>query len=216
MFTSLDSNTRAREVSLHPPHLIESHGSLTPAALIPFCAYQTNMTLLSQPTQDNLAFDICSGFKPTLLEGQLCYYLDLSLTDLPKTKEGVQNGLVLILDPGTKLRKKETQKGHQQRGKSSMLNPTPVKGKSHSAKIYLNTLSSFTDFRAGVFALSALKKMTGTKGFLNLGDESKNCRIESLEACMSKAYKKEGLNHCGCIPFALSSAFTSVVNINNY
>ena len=215
MLTFLDSTRRAREVSVHPPHLIDSDGSLTPAALIPFCAYQTNMTLLSQPTQYNLTFDICSGFKPTLLEGQLCYSMDLSMIDLPETKEGLQNGLVLILDPGTNMEKKETQIRHQQRGKISMLNPTPVKGKSHSYKIYLNTLSSFTDFRAGSFALSALKKMTGTKGFLNLADETKNCQIESLEDCMVKAYVEEGLNQCGCVPLALSSVFTIAVNIRN-
>ena len=212
MLTFLDSTTRAQEVSLHPPHLIDSHGSLTPAALIPFCAYQTNMTLLSQPTQDNLTFDICSGFKPTLLEGQLCYSMDLSLIGLPETKEGVQNGLVLILDPGTNMETKETRTMHQEGGHISTLNPTPVKANQNSAKIYLNTLSSFTDIGAGSFALSVLKKITGTKGFLNLADETKNCQTESLEDCMVKAYVEEGLSQCGCVPLALSSALAIKVN----
>ena len=64
-------------MSLHPPHLIDSSGSLTPAALIPVCAYQTNMTLLGQ-TRHDLPFTVCDKFQPTVLEGQRCYELDLS------------------------------------------------------------------------------------------------------------------------------------------
>ena len=56
------------KVSHHAPHLIDSSGSLTPAALIPFCAYQTNMTLLGQKTE-GINFIACSQFQPTLLEG---------------------------------------------------------------------------------------------------------------------------------------------------
>ena len=68
-------------MSLHPPHLIDSSGSLTPAALIPFCAYQTNMTLLGQTRQD-LPFPVCSQFQPVLFEGQLCYSLDLATLNI--------------------------------------------------------------------------------------------------------------------------------------
>ena len=207
---------RAQEVSLPPPHLIDSSGSLTPAALIPFCAYQTNMTLLSQPTQVKLAFDICSGFQPTLLEGQLCYSMDLSLIDHPQTRGGLQNGLVLILDPGFKEDEEETEKGHQDGDKITALSLSSSKGGSHSAKIYLNTLSSFTDSRAGSFALTALKKMTGTKGFLGLPDETKKCQIGTLEDCKVKTYVEDVQRQCGCVPFALSRALTIKVLYSNY
>ena len=44
-----------------------------------------------------------------------------------------------------------------------------------SPKIYLNTLSSFTDFRVGSYAMTSLKKMTGTESFLKQTDEQTRC-----------------------------------------
>ena len=66
------SDGKPNEVSFHAPHLIDSSGSLTPAALIPFCSYKANMDMLGK-TKDSLNFTACSQFKPTVLEGQLCY-----------------------------------------------------------------------------------------------------------------------------------------------
>ena len=90
---------KTQEVSLHPPHLIDSDGKLTPGALIPFCAYQTNLSLLGSTRQD-LPFPVCDKFKPTMIEGQLCYSIDLSTNDV-QTKNKKGNSLLLLLDPGT-------------------------------------------------------------------------------------------------------------------
>ena len=49
----------ANEVSFHAPHLIDSSGSLTPAALIPFCSFKANMDMIGE-TKDGLDFTACS------------------------------------------------------------------------------------------------------------------------------------------------------------
>ena len=77
IFVSSDSTKLPHEVSLHAPHLIDSSGSLTPAALIPFCAYQTIVSNLGKTRRD-LPFPVCNAFQPTPIEGQLCYFLNLS------------------------------------------------------------------------------------------------------------------------------------------
>ena len=77
---------------------------------------------------------------------------------------------------------------------------------SGSARIYLNTLSSFTDYRAGRYAMTALKKMSGTEGFLKQTDEEKKCRIETLEDCQARSYIEIVQQECGCLPWAISSA----------
>ena len=195
------------EVRLHPPHMVDSSGSLTPAALIPFCAYQTNMTLLGQ-TRPDLPFTFCSQFQPKVLEGQLCYSLDLSLLDKSKTNNGLKHGLVLILDSGTPGMSKSKPSRFRKGDTTTSLNLETASNAGNSARIYLNTLASFTDSRAGSFAMSVLKKTKGTKSFMNLPDNQKNCQIGTLENCQSQWYIKEVVARCGCVPWALSSGLS--------
>ena len=190
-------------MSLHPPHLIDSSGSLTPSALIPFCAYQSNMTLLGQARPD-LNFTVCSKLKPTVLEGQLCYSLDLR--GIQKTKVGQNFGLLLILDPGSIDNEDVKERKVSHGSEIVSLDLQPVGAASSSAKIYLHTLESFTDYRAGTYALSVLKKMTGTQSFMKLSN--KPCQLEISEECEMKRYIKEVQKQCGCVPWALSSALS--------
>ena len=81
-------------LSLHPVHLTpDEEGKLPPSALVPFCSYQGDDDLLGQerPELDNLI--ICDKFKPTILEGQLCYSLDIVKLGEKGTKSGKNNGL---------------------------------------------------------------------------------------------------------------------------
>ena len=89
------------EVSHHPPHLIDSSGSLTPAALIPFCSYQTSMNLLGKE-KEGINFTFCNQFKPNLFDRQLCYSLNLSSMVREKTVTGKRAGLVFLPDAGVK------------------------------------------------------------------------------------------------------------------
>ena len=81
----------------------------------------------------------------------------------------------------------------------------------NSVRIYLNTLSSFSDSRSGSYALSSLKKMTGTDGFLQQTDAQKKCRNEFFEDCQTQSYIYTVKKKCGCVPWALSSAVPAKV-----
>ena len=196
----------ANQVSFHPPHLIDSSGSLTPAALIPFCSYQTNTTLLGQ-TREDLPFTACSKFMPTFLEGQRCYSLNLSALDTGKTKPGKGAGLVIVVDIGVeKTGKKQNEESYE--------NPLALANSEEdagSARIYVNTLSSYTDYQAGSYALTALKKLTGTESFLKQADEAKKCRVETMEDCQARQYARRVLEKCGCVPWAISMSLLSKV-----
>ena len=192
-------------MSLHPPHLIDSSGSLTPAALIPFCAYQTDMTMLGQ-TNHALNSVVCSKFKPTVLKGQLCYSIDSSSLPNVETKEGMKNGLVLILDPGRQEDMGEKKTGLIPEDHIMSLNLESKIEISSSAWIFLNTLARYANFGAGSYAMTALKRMKGTDSFLHLPDEEKKCQIETSADCHAKQYIKKVRAECGCVPWALSSA----------
>ena len=75
----------------HPLHI----SSTWTSTFIPFCAFQSNMALSKQPTYiKDLYYPLCSSFQPTLLEGQLCFKLQMNAT----SAEGKKNQLMLLLD----------------------------------------------------------------------------------------------------------------------
>ena len=198
-------------MSLHPPHLIDSSGSLTPAALIPFCTYQTDMTRLGQisPAINSV---VCSKFQPTVLEGQLCYALSLTSIGTKKAKAGQKNGLTIFIDQGTaNVRQKKNRLFINRKEGITKLDLELSEDDDNSARIYLNTLSSFTDSRSGSYAMSSLKKMTGTDSFLAQTEEQKKCKVKSQEECQAKNYLDNVQNQCGCVPWALSSALPGQV-----
>ena len=204
----LDSSGRKNEVSLQPPHLIDSEGDLAPAAFIPFCAYETNMTLLGEQRAE-LPFPVCSHFQPTVLSGQLCYSLDLK--SFTKSMPEKNSGLMIILDQGGTLDDSQDIATPSLDNDFDSINLKISVSHESSAKIYLNTLASFTDYREGSYAMNALKKMTGTTSFLLQTDEQKNCRIETYEDCQAKVFIAKVLKNCGCVPWALGRALDQQV-----
>ena len=166
------------EASLRPPHLIDSRGSLTPAALIPLCAYQTNMTLLGQNRLD-INFPVCTSFKPIVLGGQLCHSLNLNTQKVvKKSQSGKTNGIFLIIDAEGDINIKK--KTSSQVSKLGLLKIEDVFDIEKNPKIYMNSLASFTAFRSGEYALSGLKRISGTTKFLELSDDAKDCQIETF------------------------------------
>ena len=203
-------------MSLHPPHLIDSTRSLTPAALIPFCAYQTNMTLLGQ-TRKDLPFTVCDQFQPTVLEGQRCFLLDLSRLKKMETKSGKScNGLFLVIDTNypnmanKKIGTEQYQKKKRNVREAVSLNifPSATPG---LARITLNTMTRFTEYSSGRFSLSGLKKMSGTKSFMGLPDDVKKCQLESFNSCQLRKYIEKVQKNCGCLPWTIGITLKSKV-----
>ena len=153
-------------------------------------------------TKYGLNFTACSQFQPIVLKGQLCYSLNLTAIDTGKTETGKGSGLVIIIDIGV-------ENTDETKIRDSNKNPLALEASevdADSARIYLNTLSSFSDYRPGSYAMTALKKMTGTESFLIQTDEEKKCMLETLEDCQAKSFIGRVQNKCGCVPLALSSA----------
>ena len=186
---------------------------MTPAALIPYCAYTGNMNITGEYT-DSLSFPVCNQFKPTVLEGQLCYELDISVVVKQekeydgRTKAGKGKGILLVIDPGiTKIENKNLQQNFVD---IKGLLRTESESVQDTANIHIGSLVKFTDHRPGMYVMSSLKKMTGTDNFLALPDASKSCQIESLEECQTQRYIEKVRRECGCVPWSLSSG-----NIHN-
>ena len=88
------------ELINHPVHIVDrGSGKLSPSAFIPFCEFGSNAELLGERI-DQFDFPVCNSFHKTILNGQLCYQINIG--DL-KMKTSLRNedlriGLTLLLD----------------------------------------------------------------------------------------------------------------------
>ena len=197
------------EVSLDPPHLVDSKGKLTPAALIPFCAYDGDMNITGQYIP-GLDFPICNKFKPTILDGQLCYAIDMKDVLKEKvTRPGRGFGLMLAIEEKAKKSKVGSHNFVTSLQQGRLY--TKIDISEFSSSIHLNNLVKYTDSRAGLYKMSVLKKMTGTEGFLGLADATKGCHIEDQAECERRKYVDEVQTSCGCLPWSLAPALNSQV-----
>ena len=167
----------------------DKEGNLPPSALVPFCSYQGDNSLIGQEISqlDNLT--VCDKFQPTILEGQLCYSLDIAQLGGKQAKSGKSNGLFLLLDPNP-----------------YQLNVTDKNVEENlSFKVFINTLAQYTTFGPGSYGMSALKKMTGTKSFEQLPDHQKRCLVHNREECQTEKYLDQIKRKCECVPWALQT-----------
>ena len=74
-------------------------GNLPPSALIPFCSYQEDVSLLGQKRIEMRNLILCDKFQPIILDGQMCYSLNVENYSKKRSKAGKKGGLFLLLDP---------------------------------------------------------------------------------------------------------------------
>lgn len=182
-------------MNLHPPHLIDSNGELMPAAFIPICAFQGK---LLGSTRSSVNFTICDLFQPKLVYKQMCYSLNPQKTKEWKTKPNLENGLLLVIDPGVSL-------VEQNNGEISGSNDKPQNDSDIFGGIFFHTLSYFHDVRAGTYILQSLKKMTGTTTFLGLPNDQKDCSTEMYDQCVERRFKENVQKACRCVPWSMAS-----------
>ena len=178
----------------HPPHL--DFNTLSASAFIPFCAFKTSMVISEPPTWiPNISYPLCSAFQPTILEGQLCYKLQMNTT----SGEGKSNQLMLLLDynedRSTFASLDQTEEVDSVKIKTLNMDNTDSR-RTKEAKVHIDTLSSFKGFGGGTYKMTAVKKMTVADDFLNLPLESRKCEIEPYEECQ----RRKLLNKCSCAP----------------
>ena len=173
-----------------------------PAAFIPICAYQENLIGSTRP---ELKFTACDLFEPTLVQSQLCYSLNFTKMKHWKTKQNIENGLLLVIDQETSLME-------QREEKESIDNAGQASTHSGSfGKLFIHTLSHFYDNRAGTYVLSSLKQMMGTKQFLGLTDEKKACQVEAFEECQRRNLLEKITEQCHCVPWLMSSGIEVIL-----
>ena len=217
-----DSRGVSKEMSLHPPHLVDPEGRLLPAALIPFCAYKTSMMGLRRSDLDFIA---CDKFQPTLLDGQLCYSFNKSSFEKGETGTGERNGFFMIIDPGNHIEHSDaTATNNFEHSDSGLLQEVIDKyasidlqqssEESSSGRIYIDILSRFSSYESGSFALTGLKKMTGTEPFISkIPEKVRNCQVESYVECRTRKYYDEWKSQCKCVPWP--SSLTSSEEVRN-
>ena len=59
----------------HPIHIIDQDGELSPTALIPFCEFGGNMSVMGVKI-DQFDVPVCNSFRPKIIRDQLCYTVD--------------------------------------------------------------------------------------------------------------------------------------------
>ena len=92
-------------------------------------------------------------FVPNVLEGQLCYSLNLKMISRDNTGAGLNNCIFFLVDSG--ITEKELDLEMKTFGDEEIvtMRMEPSSPTNSSARIYLNTLSSISDYRAGSYGL---------------------------------------------------------------
>ena len=66
--------------------------------MIPYCAFATGLSELSADVDEENDFPLCDKFTPVLLEGQLCYQLNVSEHISKEVSFGPNHALMLLID----------------------------------------------------------------------------------------------------------------------
>ena len=155
----------SRELSLHPVHLTaDQNGNLPPSALIPFCSYKGDTGPLGREISILHNEPACERFEPIIIEGQLCYSLDVAKYTKKPAMLGKRKGLFLLLDPNP-----------YQFEKNGL--GVEIEGNDkQSFKVFIHTLAQHTAYGPGAYGMHALKSLISTDNFLQLPDGEKKCR----------------------------------------
>ena len=138
---------------------------------------------------------VCDKFEPTMLDGQLCYSLDVAKLTKRLTKEGKDGGLFLLIDPNPE----QFNFGgtHEEKG-------------SQPFAFYINTLKQYTASEGGAYAMRNLKRMTATESFELLPDSQKACQVHNMVECQTKEFLDQVKRECNCIPWSLMANDTAL------
>ena len=80
--------------------------------------------------------------------------------------------------------------------------------------VHINTLSRVSDARPGLYAMTDIKKITGTESFLALPDETKDCQLEPEDECKRRRYAEEAQKLCACVPWVLGRTLPEQVGVH--
>lgn len=162
--------------------------------------FGANMSVLSQDIEGE-KFPLCNKFTPIMLDGQLCYQLNVSEHTAMKTSSGRKKGLTIILDNNFErsVGVPYTQPKESMDEFDSSLQKQ--QGVVALSKIYIHTLAGYSGHGPGSHVMTSIKSMTGTHSFLSMSQDKRGgCQLEEREACITHAYLEDRMEQCGCLP----------------
>ena len=155
------------------------------------------MRISENPTWlPNISYPLCSSFQPTILEGQLCYKLQMNTT----SGEGKNDQLMLLLDynEDRSIYASLDQTEDLNSGRINTLSMGNTESlQDKEATVHIDTLSSFKGFGGGSYKITAVKKMTATEDFWNMPLGDRKCKSLPYEVCRGNRL----LEKCHCVPF---------------
>ena len=186
--------------SLLGPHLLPSEIP-QPFAPVPFCSYQNNLTILGQESSIMDA-PLCSNLAFSVIAGRLCYKAEIMQEE---TKPGESNGLFFIIDAMAVTNHENIQPNYAPSQKHQIIG-TNVQSDG-MAEVYIPTLAPIRAKAHGTMALSFLKKVTASDGFLGRDESFRGCSLKIFEDCQTE----ELLKACDCLPWGFLPAIKKVM-----
>ena len=182
-------------ISNNPPHILNKEGKAMPSALIPFCSFGSVMKGNVMP---NISFPVCDLFDPVVIDGKLCYQMDMT-KKMPTEKTVQGNGLVLIIDANTE-KSVASQIELDERDNLESLDIREASVETENlVEVQIGTLAPYHAYGPGNYILTAVKQMSATEGFLSMSKEKRQCEKEKFEACQKRLFQ-ERVKQCGCTP----------------
>ena len=215
-----DHNTivsnRIHKLINHPVHIIDEYGIVSPSALIPFCVFGRNMSIMGIRTE-NFSVPVCNSFNAKILNDQLCYEVDLNrFSNKNNIGRELKLGFHFVMDYNED-RQITTDKNFKAEQDQSLAVRVVESDENSHAFIYLNTVGKYKASKVvkncllleevkligeGEYNLNALKEVQATESFLGLDQEVTGCQNEeSLHNCSTRKHINTLVEQCGCLPF---------------
>ena len=174
-------------IASHPAHLQPGSAS----ALIPFCGFAGELSRLGARLEDSSLLQ-CDKFSPVILEGELCYQLNVTSHLSKPISFGPAQGLLLILDQNPEL-SVGVEPEDKMDARSERLDTGTV-NRERSARVYIHTLAGHWSLKPGLHSLTSVKEVTGTPSFMALTQLQRGgCQAEEREGCQTQVTRQRRL-----------------------
>ena len=172
-----------------------------PSALIPFCSFGS---VLKGKFISNISFPVCDLFDPVVLDGRLCYQIDMT-KEMPEESTVRGEGLTLIIDANFERSVANQIKREMTHDPKTLDLQEASVETNKFVEINIGTLAPFYAFGPGNYILTAVKQISVTDGFLSMSSEKRECEKETFEFCQKRMFQ-EKIKKCGCTPQTLIPA----------
>ena len=181
----------------HPVHIQEKVGQISPTALIPFCEFAGNMSVMGVKI-DQFDVPVCNSFRPKIMMDQLCYTVDPNEYKHKIDLNG-EISLLLFIHYNEDRQMEDIDSTEEY----TVIVDTIGKMRSKKSNIYCLITEPLELSLDMEISLNVIKEIRVTESFLTLNKDAKGCQEESFNECTTTKYKENIINQCQCLPFQL-------------